>query len=84
MGDPSRWHKFKVMVWTKIARLLPRDLIYFVLIRVKHEVTADQWPDDESEIPSVSLDSAIGRYNVINIRRDERNTNVHQEDADKR
>jgi hypothetical protein len=83
MGDPSRWHKFKVMVWTKIARLLPRDLIYFVLIRVKHEVTADQWPDDESEIPSVSLDSAIGRWYALN-RSDRDKYGVHQEDADKR
>ncbi len=65
MGDPSRWHKFKVRMWKKIAGILPRDLIYFVLIRVKYDVTADQWPDDKSEIPSVSLDSAIGRWHAL-------------------
>ncbi len=66
MGNPSRWHKFKVWFWRMVAGLLPRDLVYFVLIRVKYETTADQWPDDEPD-KNFTLDSAIGRWHRKSI-----------------
>ena len=47
-----------------MALLLPRSLIYFVLIRARDEVTADQWPSDSLN-KEVSIDSAIGRWHAL-------------------
>lgn len=65
MGDPSRWHKFKVWLFSHMAALMPRDLVYFVLLRVRYEVTDSKfWPiDAEAEHENVpSIDAAIGRW----------------------
>lgn len=64
MGNPSRWHKFKVWFWTWLAWRLPRGLVYFTIIRVEHEVTADIWPSDERGEP-VTLDSAVSRWHAL-------------------
>lgn len=42
MGDPSKWHKFKVWLWKKLASILPKSLVYFVLIHVANVVQEDE------------------------------------------
>ena len=64
MGNPSKWHNFKVWFWRALAGVLPRDVVYFVLIRTRDEVTADKWPDDNAN-RDVTLGSAISRWHAM-------------------
>ena len=76
MGEKSRLRDLKIKILKLLAKLMPRDLVYFVLMRVEYAVTADKWPDDDwpGEVPNpeVSLSGAISRWHMLGNLRDGR------------
>jgi len=66
MGNQSAYRKMVVKLLRATAGLMPRDLVYFVLIRVQHEVTAEQWPGDGPDT-ELTMSQAIGRWYALGM-----------------
>jgi len=64
MGEQSTYQKFRVWLLSTTAQLMPRDLVYFVLIRVRGEITDPSlWAtDSKNNTESPSIDTAISRW----------------------
>lgn len=67
MGNPSRWKRIKVWFWTRLARRLPRSLVYFTLVRVEAEVNKYDWSvlTVDEHVAPVAASTVISQWHAV-------------------
>lgn len=67
MGNPSRWHRFKVCIWKWLARRLPRSLVYFTLVRVSLEIQEYDWSEltKEEQVTPLAANTVLTQWHAI-------------------